>query len=373
MKKRLGIVGGGQLGAFLAQAARDLEVETTILTKAPEGIVTRYADSILDASLGELEAVQALIDASDVVTFELEDVPGPTLKLLAEQTQAQVHPDPAVMLLLQNKAHQKAWLFEHNFPTTPFLRFDEGIDPDAAVDRFGPDFVIKTQRGGYDGLGVKLVRDSQVPAEYRNVPVIAEEAVKDFVEIAVLVARNAEGQCVPYPLFESEFDAGGNVLRRVVCPAMSESEIAENATELACNVVDALGGVGVFAVEYFLTATELLINEIAPRVHNVGHLTIEASNASQFEQHVRAVMGIPFPAELTVTPAVMDNLLYEDAIAESCRNEVTLDTAEGVFVHWYGKGGPRTLRKMGHLTTISDTVDNARGLADQALAQLRSE
>ena len=373
MKPRLGIIGGGQLGGFLCQAAQRLGIHTTVLSNNPEGMATRFADVVLAADLDDPTAVERLVEQSDVITFELEDVPRVTLETLANQSQARVYPDPATMRLLQNKGDQKDWLVDNGYPTAPHLRFDAGLDIARTRAEFGDRFVIKTQRGGYDGLGVNVVRDGHVPEGYDDVPIIAEAALNDFTEIAVLVARNAEGACVHYPVFQSTFDAGGNVLRRVSCPASIDAHTAEQAAVLACDTVARLEGVGVFAIEYFLTPDELLVNEIAPRVHNVGHLTIEASNVSQFEQHVRAVMGLPLSNVLTVTPSVMDNLLYEATIAEACATEPRIEDESDVAVHWYGKRKPRPLRKMGHLTALSDSIEQAAALADDSLRRLQQE
>lgn len=369
---RLGIIGGGQLGGLLCQAARELGVPTTVLSKNPEGLAATYAENLIDAEFGDMAAVEELIACSDVITFELEDIPIETLEKLETQHQARVYPRPETMRLIQNKGLQKDWLVEHDFPTSRHLRFDKGLNAQAALDYLGEDFVIKTQRGGYDGLGVKVVRDGQIPDGYADVPTIAEDLVQNFSEIAALVARDAAGNSIAFPIFESIFDEQGNVVRRVACPAAVTEDIAKKATSLGCEIVDALDGVGVFAIEYFLTQEELLVNEIAPRVHNVGHLTIEASNASQFEQHVRAVMGMALP-EVTVQPSVMENLLYEPAIATACNEEAVLAELENVAVHWYGKSKPRNLRKMGHLTTVADSVEQAAQLADVAMNALKEQ
>ena len=371
MSRRLGILGGGQLGGFLCQAAQELDITTTVLTPSEGGYAEKFADHTLIASFDDQAAIDELMARSDVVTFELEDIPTATLHKLAQQTQVEVFPKPDTMLLLQNKGLQKDWLAAQGFPTPKHLRFDQGLDAQAAMDALGPNFVIKTQRGGYDGLGVKLVKNGDVPKEYASVPTIAEATVEDFVEIAVLVARDANGHHVHFPVFQSNFDEEGNVLRRVICPASIDEQTAERATTLACEIIDRLGGVGVFAVECFLTDTDLMINEIAPRVHNVGHLTIEASNASQFAQHVRAVMGLPLTSPLSVVPSVMDNLLYEAALADACAEEKRLTSRDDVTVHWYGKSEPRPLRKMGHLTVTSNSIEQAAKLADQSLQSLR--
>ena len=370
MKPRLGIIGGGQLGGFICQAAQAIDVETTVLTKGPEGLAVTHADALIDAGFDDLSAIDALLAASDVITFELEDVPVETLKKLADQDQVLIYPRPETMLLIQNKGLQKDWLVQNGFPTSDHLRFDDGLDAEAAMDRLGPDFVIKTQRGGYDGLGVKVVKGGEIPAGYEDVPTIAEALVQDFVEIAALVARDPDGNTQVFPIFESIFDESGNVVRRVECPANVSDEIASQAAQLGCDVVNALEGVGIFAIEYFLTRDELLVNEIAPRVHNVGHLTIEASNVSQFEQHVRAVMNMS-PPSVAVSPAVMENLLYEAPIATACEKSIEVSGVDGVAVHWYGKSAPRPLRKMGHLTAVADSVEQAAQLADAAVEELK--
>lgn len=363
-------MGGGQLGGFLCQAAQAIGVHTTVLSKGPEGLAVTHADALIDADFDDHRAIDDLLAASDVLTFELEDIPVNTLQRLAAQDDVDVYPRPETMLLIQNKGLQKDWLVEQGFPTSEHLRFDEGLDAEAAMDRLGPDFVIKTQRGGYDGLGVKIVRDGLVPSGYEEVPTIAEALIEDFTEIAALVARDPSGNTVPFPVFESIFDESGNVVRRVACPANVSDEVAELAIDLGCRVVSALDGVGVFAIEYFLTQEGLLVNEIAPRVHNVGHLTIEASNASQFEQHVRAVMDMS-PLSVAVSPAVMENLLYEEPIAIACEQSLDLTDIEGVAVHWYGKSAPRPLRKMGHLTAVAEDIERAGQLADAALEELK--
>ena len=372
MSRRLGIVGGGQLGGFICQAARSLGIQTTVLSKSVEGLAATYADAIIEAAFDDQQAVDQLIEASDVVTFELEDVPVETLQKLAAHPRVEVFPRPSTMLLLQNKGQQKDWLVEHGFPTAPHLRFDNGLDAAQALNKFGQSFVIKTQRGGYDGLGVKLVRDGAVPDGYDDVPTIAEAAVQDFVEIAVLIARNPAGETVHYPVFQSTFDDAGNVVRRIVAPAPIDEQTAHRAIELAREIVTKFDGVGIFAVEYFLTATQLLVNEIAPRVHNVGHMTIEASAESQFAQHIRAVAGLPLVEVDTITPAVMENLLWDEQIAAACAAQKVLDE-QHANVHWYGKSAPRPLRKMGHLTTLGDSLTQAGVRADRAMQHLQQE
>ena len=259
MGTRLGIIGGGQLGGFLCQAAKSIGIDTAVLSKRPEGLVVSYADRLIDASFNDMAALDALLDCSDVITFELEDVPLEALEKLAHQERVRVYPRPETMRLIQNKGLQKDWLAEHGFPTSPHIRFDNGFCAEKAIDLLGQNFVIKTQRGGYDGLGVKVVKNGQIPQGYEDVPTIAEGLVQDFVEIALLVARDADGNIVPFPLFQSSFDERGNVVRRVTCPASVSAKVEKEATQLGCEIVEALDGVGVFAIEYFLSGDTLLV------------------------------------------------------------------------------------------------------------------
>ena len=373
VSKRLGIIGAGQLGGYLCQAAKKMGITTTILASGEHDGAIRYADNVLIGAFSDEELLKQLVANSDVITFEIENIPVESLQRLSDQSQVHVFPQSEVMLLLQNKALQKQWLVEHGFPTSHFLRFDDGVDATQVTAEFGASFVLKAQRGGYDGLGVDVVRNGEIPAGYAKVPAIAEALVGEMTELAVLVARDQQGKCAPYPLFESIFDQQGNVLRQVVCPSKIDASISAAAETLGVEVVTALGGVGIFAVELFLSGGELLVNEISPRVHNVGHLTIEASDVSQFEQHVRAVVGMPVQKIINHRPAVMNNLLYDASIDKAWRRELKFPELEGVQVHWYGKHEPRPLRKLGHITAVAGNVDEAAQSADMTLEKLREQ
>lgn len=385
--RHVGIIGGGQLGAFLCQAARKLGDITTVLAGSKDDVAIPYADHVLIGDCGDQALIDQLASTVDVITFEFENVPFESLKRLGGQVNAAVLPVPQTMLMLQNKALQKHWLLQHGFPTAHFRVFNQGLDAGSAYAEFGDEFVIKTQRGGYDGLGVCVVRNGMIPQAYEEVPVIVEAFQPHMTELAVLVARDQTGRCAAYPVFESEFDTRGNVLRHVMCPSPQPDAIRDKAVQLGIEVVRRLEGVGVFAVELFLRGNDMLINEISPRVHNVGHLTMEASNVCQFEQHIRAVTGRRVIPVTQTRPAVMANLLYEPSIdtawqLERLPSDSTSDSAadsapEGsapkndqLAVHWYGKKQPRKLRKMGHITAVADNLQLARQHCDAALQQL---
>ena len=279
------------------------------------------------------------------------------------------------MRLLQNKALQKQWLVSNGFETAPFLAFDQELLGHEAESAFGDRYVIKSQRGGYDGRGVEVVRDGNVLSGLGERACIAEQFVSHSREIAVLVARGWFGEATAYPVFEASFDGGGNVLRQVVCPAALSQSLGRDALGLGKAIVERLGGVGVFAIEMFLTDNGLLVNEISPRVHNVGHLTMEAFSASQFEQHVRAITGMALaPIRQRHPAAAMTNVLYEPALSKACRtvDRLTTDAQHDVRVHWYGKQAPRPLRKMGHITAVSSSISGAKRKADYLLQLLKA-
>ena len=367
----LGILGAGQLGAYLARAARTLQIDSTVLMARPDDVAAEAATHTVMTTADPCEAVTAMAHACDVLTFEKEDVPVVVLEALRTLEAAgvtRVVPSVDVLLRLQNKALQKRWLTQHGFPTARFLELEDPAVGTVARDTLGEPYVLKTQRGGYDGLGVKIVREPQHALVFAGVPSIAEAFVAEKRELAVLVARGNDGVCSVYPVAEMVFDDVGNVLRHVLAPAPVPPATAEAATALGRSVIEALGGVGVFAVELFLTPdNKLLINEISPRVHNTGHLTLDAYATSQFEQHVRAVTGFTLAPIAPWHPAAMINILCEPALEAACRSgRGVVRPADHVAVHWYGKTELRPLRKMGHINAWGDTVEAALARAQGA-------
>ena len=307
---RVGIIGAGQLGAYLCRAARQLGMHTTVLAASPDDIAVPFADAVV---LGEDRAAAACLpEQVDVVTYEKEDIPGALLDTLDARGNLVVAPDTGVLRLLQNKARQKHWLARHGFPTSEFRVLDGHWRADALAGELGDPWVLKTQTGGYDGLGVKVVRAPEDTEAFAGVACIAERFVAHDRELAVVVARGRDGQLASFPVCQLNFDAHGNVLRSVVAPAPVPAATAREATDLATAVVAALKGVGVFAVELFqATDGTLLVNEISPRVHNSGHLTLEACSVTQFELHLRAISGMSLPVIEQRRPAAMVNVLCE--------------------------------------------------------------
>ncbi|MFU8815386.1 MAG: 5-(carboxyamino)imidazole ribonucleotide synthase [Pseudomonadales bacterium] len=371
----IGIIGSGQLGLYLCKAAKRLDMQTTVLTPSADCPAAAAADALIVAGLDDVAAACRLAEAVDVLTFEIESVAPAVLQRLAAlpEGSARVAPSAEIMLLLQNKSLQKQWLSRNGFPTADYQVLD-GATPDAEAlaARFGLPLVQKAAFGGYDGRGVQILSTADELTRLWPAPSLVEVFVGNSEEIAVLTARSLDGDTVSYPPTAMHFNDEGNVLDTIVAPAPLPAEVARSATALAERVVARLGGVGLFAIEMFVKDGELLINEISPRVHNSGHHTLEACPTSQFEQHLRAIAGLPLGPADQPRPAVMRNVLYTAALNDLGPPAV-IDSSNGtteVFVHWYGKSGGNTLRKMGHVTALADDREAAQRSAAAALQAL---
>ncbi len=377
MGKRIGIYGGGQLGLYLCRAARTLGLETTVLTEDAASPACAGADRVLEGALGDLALARRLVNGTDLITFEIEAVPASVLAYLAEaeeRGEVEVAPGAAIMLLLQDKARQKRWMAEHGLPTASFQILDGGR-PDGArlAASFGLPLVQKLQRGGYDGRGVQVIRDETELSRLWSAPSVIERFLPAVQEIAVLVARGRDGSVRTYAPVGLRFNAQQNVLETLVAPAGIERSTARRARRIARRAIQTLGGVGLFAVEMFLCEDgRVLINEISPRVHNAGHHTIEACATSQFEQHLRAITGLPLGDVTHRGVAVTRNLLWNPmlrgmeglgAVALTGRRRLTA-------LHWYGKREARPWRKMGHITCLGPEPEVAMRRSEMLLGAL---
>jgi 5-(carboxyamino)imidazole ribonucleotide synthase len=309
--------------------------------------------------------LRELAESCDVTTFDIEDIDTETLIEL-EQEGRRIHPGPRLLAVIQDKLMQKRLLSEAGIPTAPFVEMSVP-EPTAFAD-FGYPLVQKARRGGYDGRGVCVM---QTEADFdRNLPVpsLVERFVPAQKEIAVLVARGTDGDTRCYPVVEMVFRPGENVLDLLLAPADIPKATAAAAEALAVRTVEAMGGVGIFGIEMFLTKEgKLLVNEVAPRTHNSGHYTIEACVTDQFEQHLRAILGLPLGSPEQLSPAAMINLL--GAPGHSGRPVIKGMAAAlaipGVCVHIYGKAASKPYRKMGHVTVLDRDIAEARRKAEQ--------
>ncbi len=367
--KTIGIVGGGQLGRMLAIAARELGIKTIVLDPTPGCPAAEVADEHVLGDFTDADAIRALADTVDVLTFEIESAHAETLEALASEG-FPVHPTPATLSTIKDKLHQKTYLSERGIPVAPFMRVDSEADARVAGEQFGYPFLLKARRGGYDGRGNATVDSSEDLASaftaFGAQELYAEAFIPFAKELAVVAARTQAGEIALYPLVETVHR--DHICHTVYAPAPVPGVVQEGAEEIVRRVLDSFEGAGVFGIELFLTNDrEVMVNEIAPRVHNSGHFTIEACHTSQFSQHIRAVAGLPLgDPSMRVPAAVMINILgSREGVAEPRGVDEAL-ALPSVGVHIYGKRQTKPQRKMGHLTAAGDTLTEATAKALQA-------
>jgi 5-(carboxyamino)imidazole ribonucleotide synthase len=348
----IGILGGGQLGRMLAIAALKVGLRTHIFAPDAEAPAYDAAAQRTIAAFDDEEALSRFADAVDVVTYEFENVPTSTVEFLARR--APVRPGARSLSLTQDRLVEKTFLRDLDLKTAPFVGVEDAGALARAVAELGRPAILKTRRFGYDGKGQSLIREgSNVAAVHRalgSAPMILEGFVAFEREVSVIAARSVEGDIVSYDLSENEHER--HILARTRAPARVSLETGLEARRIAAKVLEALDHVGVLAVELFVTRDRqnregLVVNEIAPRVHNSGHWTLDGAQTSQFEQHIRAIAGWPLGAPTRRGRAEMHNLIGEDA--EDWRDILA---QPDLCLHLYGKLHVRPDRKMGHVTRI---------------------
>ncbi len=366
----LGVLGSGQLGRMFAMAARRLGYRVHVLSPDNDTPAGQVADAEIVAAYDDLDAIRSFALGVDVVTFEFENVPAATAD--AAETMVPVRPNGMVLHIAQQRAREKGFLADKGFPVTPFARILNDDDLERGLALTGLPAVLKTASFGYDGKGQIKVTTRQAARDAWHLLAQAEAVIERFIpfdrELSVVAARGTKGWFVDYGVIENTH--ADHILDLSVWPADVAPQIERRATEITRGVLEALDVVGVACVEYFLTADgELLINEVAPRPHNSGHLTIDACITSQFEQQVRAICGLPPGSVERLRPAAMANLLGELWSGGEPDWEAAC-LLPNVQLHLYGKTEPRRGRKMGHLTALADTAGHARQLALNARAAL---
>ncbi|WP_295881111.1 5-(carboxyamino)imidazole ribonucleotide synthase [uncultured Thiohalocapsa sp.] len=370
---QIGIIGGGQLGRMLVAAAKRIGCTCTVLDPYPNSPAGQLSGEQIVGTYHDPAALKELVAACDVTTFDIEDIDTATLAGLSAAGH-RIFPCPWLLADIQDKLRQKQVLADAGIPSAEFVPAD-APDPDAFAV-FGYPLVQKARRGGYDGRGVQVMHEPADFGKHLPVPSLVERFVPARLELAVMVARGQDGATCAYPPVEMRMRPGENMLDMLLAPARVEASIAAAARDLAVATVQALAGVGIFGVELFLTqGGELLVNEVAPRTHNSGHYTIEACVTDQFEQHLRAITGLPLGATDLVRPAAMLNLLGEPGFAGRpviCGLRAAL-AIPGVSVHLYGKAETRAYRKMGHVTVLDADIEQARAKAERVRALIRIE
>ena len=365
----LGILGGGQLGKMLLTETRKFDITTKVLDPSADAPCRIACNTFIQGALTDFDTVYRFGKEVEVLTIEIENVNVDALKKLQSEG-VKVYPTPQTIELIQNKATQKQFYATHNIPTAPFHRFESLTNLQQAVtnEQITLPFVWKSARFGYDGNGVKIVRQLPDLSLLPEGECIAENLVPFAKELAVIVARNVSGEASTYPVVEMEFHPEANQVEYVLCPARISEEIAQKARAIAVQVAQAFQVVGLLAVELFLTAEgEVLVNEVAPRPHNSGHYSIEAAYTNQFEQHLRAILDLPLGNTDSKVAGVMVNLVgaegYQgDVIYENIEQILAM---EGVTPHIYGKRQTRPFRKMGHVTIVNKDIEKARVIAEK--------
>ena len=349
---RLGILGGGQLGKMLLYETRKWDVYTKVLDQAADAPCRMSCNEFVQGDPLDYATVVSFGQGLDVLTIEIENVNVEALKTLKQQG-VKVFPEPEALEIIRNKSLQKTFYLNHGIPTSPFKTYEskEALLKDALHFPC----VWKSAEFGYDGKGVQILKSAEDLQTLPDTPCLIEEKVEFEYELAVIVARNEKGEVTTYPVVQMDFHPTANQVEYVVCPAAIPEHLAEKAKEIALRVATELQITGLLAVELFLDKKQnILVNEVAPRPHNSGHYSIEASYTNQFEQHLRAILNLPLGNTDSKAIGIMVNLVgaepYHGPVVYENINTVL--AMKGVSVHIYGKTETRPFRKMGHVTVV---------------------
>jgi 5-(carboxyamino)imidazole ribonucleotide synthase len=372
---KLGILGGGQLGKMLLVETRKFDIQTLVLDPSEEAPSQFGCNQFFIGSLMDFDTVYQFGKKVNLLTIEIENVNLEALDQLEAEGLA-IYPSPKTLRLIQNKGRQKDFYVENGIPTSPHKRFSSRIDLKLAIEKneFGFPFVWKCAQFGYDGNGVKIVRSENDLLNLPEVECIAEEMVAFKNELAVIVTRSVSGEVKTYPVVEMEFHPEANQVEYVICPARIDGRVAQKATEIALHVSKSFNHIGLLAVEMFQTSTdEILVNEVAPRPHNSGHYSIEASYTSQFENHLRAILNLPLGKTASKVAGIMVNLVGAEGYSGSVvyENIENIMAIDGVTPHIYGKRETRPFRKMGHVTIVNEDMTEARKIAEEVKNSIR--
>lgn len=372
----IGVLGGGQLGRMLAQAATRLGYRMHVYEPQAHCPAGAVAHKEVNAPYEDTVALAAFARECDVVTYEFENVPAAPLQAIEQLTQ--LHPHWSVLATTQNRSREKRWLRDNGFPHARFAEVAADGDLAAGLREVGVPCVVKTADFGYDGKGqLKVMTQADVPAalaRFGGQPVVIEQFIDFACEVSAVVARGANGAASVFPV--SENIHANHILAFSIVPARVPAAVTAQAEQLARRIAERIGLVGVMGVEFFVTKSgEVLVNELAPRTHNSGHYTIDACVTSQFEQQVRAICGLPLGDVSLLSPVVMANILGDSWpwAGDRCTGAPQWDgllAQPGVRLHLYGKAEPRPGRKMGHFTVVARDADLALALAQQYHAQL---
>ena len=372
---KLGILGGGQLGKMLLAETRKFDIQTYILDPSKEAPSQFGATEFFIGDLMDFKTVYEFGKLVNLLTIEIENVNLDALDTL-EAEGLKVFPSPKTLRLIQNKGKQKDFYVQNNVPTSKHLRFVDLNDLKKSLekDELEFPFVWKCAQFGYDGNGVKIVRSALDLIHLPDVECITEDRIPFKNELAVIVVRSVSGKVKTYPVVEMEFHPEANQVEYVICPARIDEKVAKKANEIALEVCKSFNHVGLLAVEMFQTEDDkILVNEVAPRPHNSGHYSIEASYTSQFENHIRAILDLPLGNTDSKVAGIMVNLVGEEGYSGQViyENIDKIMAIDGVTPHIYGKRETRPFRKMGHVTIVNENMNEARRVAEEVKNTIR--
>ncbi len=356
MAKILGIIGGGQLGMMLTEAAKKIpnEISKVIVLDPTKNCPAAQvgADQII-ADFHDEKAIKELAQRSDLITYEIESGNSDALKKLESTTP--INPSPETLRIIQDKLLQKEFLSKNNIPVGDFVKIDSISDLENHAKHFGFPNVLKARRDSYDGRGNFLIKSEnqiQTAYEYFTTPVMLEKFIEFKMEVSVIACRSITGEILSFPVVENIHE--DNILKITLAPARLDEDVKQKCQEIARNTMSVLKGAGVFGIEMFVTKkNEVLINEIAPRVHNSGHHTLQSSKTSQFEQHLRAILGLKLGSTDLVYPTIMYNILGPKDFTGPYEEPVI--NHENIFLKMYGKKLSKPKRKLGHVNFVDKT------------------
>ena len=374
MGKILGIIGGGQLGMMITEAAKKMpgNISKVIVLDPTKNCPAAQAGAEqIIADFKDEKAIHELAENSDIITYEIESGDSGVLKSV--ESKCQINPSPETLRIIQDKLLQKTFLFDNNIPVAEFVQIKSPDDVEKGIKKFGFPVLLKARRDAYDGRGnfkINSKEDIHKAFEYfQEKNVMLEKFVPFKMEVSVIAARNTRGQIKTYPLVENIHEE--NILRQTIAPARVSKEISNKAEKIAIDTMNVLKGAGVFGIEMFVTANdEILINEIAPRVHNSGHHTLQSSETSQFEQHLRAILGLELGSVKLAHPTIMYNILgSKEFKGEYCPIEIS---EPDIYLKMYGKKVSKPKRKLGHINLVAKNGETINDLL-QKLSNIKDK
>jgi 5-(carboxyamino)imidazole ribonucleotide synthase len=356
MVKVLGIIGGGQLGMMITEAAKKMPEHISkiiVLDPTQNCPAAQVGAEQIVADFKDENAIMRLAERSDIITYEIESGNSDVLK--SAEDNAEIEPSPETLRIIQDKLLQKSFLRENNIPVSDFVEISSISDLESGLETFGYPALLKARRDAYDGRGnFKIDTHEQIQEAFdyfHDQKLMLEKFVPFKMEVSIIAARNTKGEIKTFPLVENIHE--DNILRETIAPARVSQDIAEKAATIANTTMTVLQGAGVFGIEMFVTRDdEILINEIAPRVHNSGHHTLQSSETSQFEQHLRAILGLDLGGTKLLRPTIMYNILGSKSFEGEYR-PITL-SEPNVYLKMYGKQISKPLRKLGHFNLVAE-------------------